>query len=413
MAAATILEAEAAGPFTTTGTTFVNPSGCTIAAASITGSTDYLMLCFATIGHDNNGAGADAHDQYEWRVTAGGTEIASSNSRAEFGKPNDADHTDLHQWWFWWTQYTSPASPVDIDFEQRSNHATYGIVSRNVRIYMLELDGDMEWVWNESTTTVVNTATFSGTNRATRTWTPSTAGNDWLLLWRGRDDADGNMNSEVQLMFGGAAVNGPSSREREDPDEFHTMSGFHVAESVAASSQTASIETRNDSTGTNSSHTHSGVFALDLSAFETVSHVLTNTTSIVNGLAPTFAEIATVTHNPATSGDSLVLAHTEIEFTSLHDVWSRIQYAGTSDPADLDTRKMAIGLDSTDDWGRTYCQVHNFTGSTAVDFDSMATTVQNRPRDTRILCISKEKVSAGPTSTGTLALMGAIASGEG
>ena len=400
MAAIDVLEAEVDGPFSNDDATYEKPTGAGITSGFV-GSAKYLVLVFAQIGTD------DAGNQHnEVHMVHGSTEFPESLWEGEL-------NADISYNYFWWTVFTQTATPEDIDFQFNSGDVGAGTAlnMRNFRMYAIRIDDDLtentDWFFDESTTTVANTTTWSNTNRASQAWTPAAADDDWLVLWRGRIVHNaGTPEAGVRLQYGvtssEAVVTGNNWREREDPDDDRTTyGGFYVAKAVSAAGHTALIETADDAVDTQTDHSHSGVFILNLAKFEDHSDVHTAGSTAQSA---TFAEVATVTHDPATTGDSLVLASSDNEFAAgTHHQWKRIQFAGTSDPTDVENRISDDANDAADDFGSTVMVMHSFSASTAIDLDARASNTSNNVHHRQIVAISMELATAGVIElTGTI-----------
>ncbi len=401
MAAIAFLEAEADGPFQVLSTTYSKPTGCGITAGWV-GSAKYLILIFGQIGCDNAGNASN-----EFHMVHGSTEFGSSLWEGELNAAHAYNH-------FWWTVHTQTATPEDIDFQMNSGSTTAGDEAnlRNFRMYAIRIDDDLtentDWFFDESSTTQAHEAAgaWSNTNRATQAWTP-TAVNDWLILWRTRIAANAGpippqIESRLQYGVTGSetVVTGTNSREREDPgDDRTTFGGFYIAKAVTAAGHTAFIETRDSETDTpQNDHLHSGVFILDLSKFLNHSDVL-NTGSIAQ--SATFAQVATVTHDPDVAGDSLVFGSCDNEANAASDdAWKRLQFGGTSDPTDVESRISDDANDPDDDFGSTVMVMHNFTASTAIDLDARATDTLNNVHHRQILAWSMELAAAAAGTGG-------------
>ena len=407
MTAIAFLKAEVDGNFSNDDETYEKPTGAGITSGFV-GSAKYLLLVFAQIGTD------DAGNQHnEIHIVHGTTEFPSSLWEGELNTTHSYNY-------FWWTVFTQTSDPEDIDFEFNSGDVGVGteLNMRNFRMYAIRIDDDLtedtDWFFNESSTTQAHSGTaWESTNRATKAWTPGSADDDWLILWRTRIIANaGSPEMMSRMQYGAtsseAVVTGTNAREREDPeDDRTTYGGFFVAKSVPANSRTAFIETRDDAVDTQNDHSHSAVFILNLAKFEDHSDV--NTVGST-AQATSFAEVATVTHDPATSGDSLVFGSCDNEFANAnHNAWKRLQFGGTSDPTDVENRISDDGNDASDDFGSTVMVLHSFSASTAIDLDAQASTTANNVHHRQIVAFSMELAGNGaPASTGMVSLLAGV-----
>ena len=164
------------GPNAQTGTSYTTEAS--IASTEFVDNGVYLIVVSAHVGSSSTG-----DDDNRWRCVHGSTEFTDSLHRGEF----NADYSYTYSWF---TVFTQPATAEAIHFQAQSSDGVVTVNSRDISMFAMRLDDDLDedtgsggdWKFDESTTDTVHTTTFSPTNRASVTWTPDTAGDDWLIL---------------------------------------------------------------------------------------------------------------------------------------------------------------------------------------------------------------------------------------
>lgn len=396
------------GPTTTSSTTYI--SVATIASTEFVATGDYLLLVTAQVGTSN-----DANDENHFRVVHGSTSFPSSELEGEF----NADYGFVYSWW---TVFTQPATAEAIGFEMRNIGGTDTANVRNLRMVAIRLDADFtentDWYFNESSTLEQHTTTFSSTNRASLSWTPGTAGDDWLVLSRFRvQTVNINVNHGYRMMVGATGSETQRrrnlSREREDPVQDETIySQAWLYSSVPASGQSAIVESRDDTSGgaDQNDHSHSAVFVLNLSAFEAVTSAENASYDYTGSGLTSFEQQLSVSHTPSTTGDQLIIADTFCVFsTGSHDARWRLQEGATSYPnSDWETRNSMDANDSTDRFNGPMMFIQSLSAAShTLDLDVAATNSSNDFEAGIIIAISMELGAAAATSNATLGLLAA------
>lgn len=400
------------GPTTSSSTTYV--SVATINSTEFVANAKYLLLVTAQVGTSNAG-----NDENHFRVVHGSTSFPSSELEGEYNDAYSFVYT-------WWTVFTQPGSAETIDFQIRNVGGVDTANVRNLRMVSIRLDEDLtentDWYFNESSTLIEHTTTFDSTSRAQLSWTPGSAGDNWLVLSRFRvQTVNINVNHGYRMIVGPTGSETQRrrnmSREREDPVQDETIySQAWVYSSVPAASQSAIVESRDDTSGgaDQNDHSHSAVFVLNLSNFETVSSVEATGVFDYTGSGLTnFQQQASVTHTPATAGDQLLIADTFCVFsTGSHDGRYRLQEGATSYPnADWELNNSMDANDPTDRFNGPLMYIQNLSAAGhTLDLDVAATNSSNDFEAGIIIAISMELGGGPPAPAGGMlaAMLGAI-----
>ena len=179
----------------TTSATYV--SAGSINSSNFVGSGKYLLIVTAQVGSSSAASNAP-----EFHVIHGSTEFASSHMRAELNADPSWNYA-------WFTVFTQPATPETIEFEHLSDGTNSSTV-HNLRMIAIRLDDDLtentDWHFVEDTTGPT-THTTAMVERESLTFTPGTAGNEWLILARGQFVINSaSVNYEMELLHGGTGV---------------------------------------------------------------------------------------------------------------------------------------------------------------------------------------------------------------
>jgi hypothetical protein len=155
-----------------------------------------------------------------------------------------------------------------------------------------------DWFWNKSTSVVVNTTSYSATNRAAVTWTPSTS-EDWVYFAYSHTALDQTANNaEARVTLDGSLDSGDWSSEAVSTAEEWPRSWWSYLSSLSTSSHTLAMETRDDGGTTLNDHRESAIFVFRKAKW---SDVYVNETGTNAVAASSDVQVATITDTLTTS----------------------------------------------------------------------------------------------------------------
>ncbi len=365
-----------------------------IATGAFTGSKKYLVIVNALF------RGSDVNQVFGIKVVHGATPTDFATSVMQI-EPNNLTTYDYD--FFWFDVFDQPATPETIKVQFKTLDSGQTVFADEVRVFAINLTDDLtentDWHFNENTTGATHTTTAFGagqTDRASVTFTPGTAGDDWLILSRARIEVQATgANYEIAtLNESEALVRGQISHEGEDiTDEFRVHTIPWVAEGLSAAEHTYKVQSRDDVTGVHD-YVSSAILALNLDLFE--SHSVIQTTGTI-ATTTTFTEIATLgSYSPTTTGDHLVIG--DALFTDgFSEAKLRLQFDGTSDPTGWETDATQWrAWDATDRFNVPVAIIRSIgSGGVTVDLDGDADNTFDLWSDRTIVAFSMELVSVG------------------
>ncbi len=365
-----------------------------IATGAFTGSKKYLVIVNALVRSSNTA------NVIGIKVVHGAspTDFATSVMQIEPGGDVNFDYD-----YFWWTVFDQPATPETIKVQFKTVDSGQTVFADEVRVFAINLTDDLtentDWHLDENTSGATHTTTAFGagqTDRASITFTPGSAGDDWLILSRARIDiVAATLNYEIAtLNESDALVRQKITNEGEDPaDEFRVHTVPWVAEGLSAAEHTYKVQTRDDTTGVNE-YVSSAILALNLDLFE--SHSVIQTTGTV-ATTTSFTELATLgSYSPTTTGDHLVIGDA-LFAAGFSESRLRLQFDGTSDPTGWETDATQWrAADGSDEFNIPVAVIHSISSSgVTVDLDGDSIDTANFWSDRTIIAFSMELAAAG------------------
>ena len=360
-----------------------------IATGAFTGSKKYLVIVNALF------RGSDLNTVVGIRTVHGATPTAFASSTMQI-EPNTDATFDYD--YFWWTVFDQPATPETIKVQFKTLDSGQSVFADEIRVFAINLDDDLtentDWHFNENTSGATHTNTAFGagqTDRASVTFTPGSAGDDWLILSRTRIEVKGTtLNYEIATLDeGDALVRRRITHEGEDiTDEFRVHTIPWVAEGLSAAEHTYKIQSRDDAAAGNE-YNSSAVLALNLDLFE--SHSVIQTTGTV-ATTTSFTEIATLgSYSPTTTGDHLVIGDALL-IAGFAEVRLRLQFDGTSDPTGWETDAVQWrAWDDTDEFNLPVAVIRSISsGGVTVDLDGDAINTADLWGDRTLIAFSME-----------------------
>lgn len=299
-------------------------TGAALTSGNFTAGKKYLILATGQVKNTN------VNRSVYIKAVHGSTDFASSEQRLE----------TQGMWcqYFWWTVWTA-VSTEGVKLQMQSEGADQADVDQLVLVGINlsdDLTENTDWVFNENTTSTTLSTSWSTSNNASITFTPSASG-DWLVLTRSRFDiVSGTLQYETRINRDSDTETTPNaSSEGEDASDFLIHSLFRRYTLTGSTEYTFKEESRLDATGTTEARTHSGIFALDLSAFKNVVSSYTDSDLDINQTTDFAHEILTQSFTPTTTSDVLVLFAGGFKSGSDNDITlkQRLQVDNSDSPA--------------------------------------------------------------------------------
>lgn len=217
-------------------------SAASLSSAGFVNSDEAIVFVFGAYHQANI-----ATDQ-GWRLLYNGSTISNSTADPYLASANfvNGGRTSAYM------TRINLSTLADFELQNVRVGTSANVTIQRARIIVLKASDlgteDVDWFWDKSTTDTTHTATYSGTDRATITWTPASGTEDWLVI--GSDHIalnDVANNAEGRLFLDGTTlVAGDYSEEAEVAAEEwpHLMVG--IMEDLSTSSHTITYESRDD-----------------------------------------------------------------------------------------------------------------------------------------------------------------------
>lgn len=312
----------------------------TVLGSLFEGTTDYIMLVMARVGGDN------AAGRFQFRTQIGGTtpqgaEMILEPATGVAGTSGEI-YTFMHR-------FTTASTPDAITFQMSAQQSAGDTAFVDTVIFIaLKLDDLVaaDFAFGEDTTVSDHATGGTFDNRASITFTPGTAGNDWLVMaWASVHVNSANKNFRYRINHEGD-LEPLMSREGEDSDEEFPL--FIVRPyNLTAIEHTFTVQSNDDSAGgVENQHNISKIIAIRLQAFQ-------NSITFFNGGTfntpdTNFNELADLAFTPDNTGDVLVVGTTMLFPDTAGQLGvARVQLAGVTQPIGSDLREVSA-FDATD-----------------------------------------------------------------
>jgi hypothetical protein len=274
---------------TTTSDTFVDVTGASISSGSFTAGKKYLLYITAQLGNATAGAFTGVqtvHGSTVFAESASGFLAIANNNRTVYV------FMDV------WTAVSGEG--IKLQFADVGGTASLDHISMLAINLSDDLTEGTDWHYNERTTD--DTLSGTPTAGAAVTFTPGTAGHDWLVLTTAQflDNAGGDRCESEIVRSGEASSSLPQSIIGMSTATQTYISGLARVFNLGAASNTFTEQ----STGTSGSPTrlHSAVFALNLNKF--AAHANAYTEADTNLSATNYAtNLQTASITPTVTGD--------------------------------------------------------------------------------------------------------------
>lgn len=246
---------------------------------------------------------------------------------------------------------------ADLDLDLRRGAASQTVYIRRARVVLLRVPDlgieGTDWFWNQSTTLVTNTLTYSGTSRAAVAWTPVSV-EDWVGIFSYQAAMDTNTSrGKARLALDGSTlIAGDWTQEGRTLDEEHTFLHFGVIEDLAISTHTLGVQSCDDSFDfPQNSHRESSLFLLRAGHYP---NLFWHTPSDVTVDDDVATQLAAINNAVEVGMDTVLLASAQAPFTSADGPWAWIRQddttiiAPTSDPSLGATLRNNVSYDSVE-----------------------------------------------------------------
>lgn len=297
-------------------------SAAELATAGFQNNDEVLVLFWAILSSANVGA------EQVWQLTYNGTAITSgaASPRMDFRQTGTGKTVGF-------VGRVNLGTLADFLFQNQRQGTSANVTVQKARFAVIRLSDfgteNTDWFWNKSTTNVANTTTYSATNRASITYTPAAASEDWIVLMYCHQAIDAtNVNSEVRARLDGSTdVCGDWSQEGSSTTEEWAMWTWGVLQSLAASSHTVAVETRDDTATAANDHRESALFIFRKSKWTDIFYNLVASQSMTSN---TDTQLATVTSSMSATQNSLVIGRGRMVVGELSGGFSWVRQGGTT-----------------------------------------------------------------------------------
>ena len=356
---------------TRTNTAYGNIAGMSVSSSFFTAGNKYLIMAVGQF--DGSAIASNAQVQ----LVHGSTAFADSEMRKEPMVATTARYT-----WAYWTVWTAVAGE-GIDAQFAAQAGTVGF--DNGGIFVMNLSDDLtentDWFVSEETSTVVHPVTPTWSSGASITFTPGTAGNDWLVMAKHRflfDNIDVNGQFRLERSGEASSTFPLLTEEGEDASlaDINMWMLFRVF-NLGVASNTFTAQFNDDGTfvtGSQNDKTHTGVFALNLNKFRNIASTYTEAAVAISNVADYGTNVATTTITPTFAGDVFVLSEWNYDaIGTAEDVKGRMQIDNSDQPPTQtsDAYAQSRPSDGTNELPIMYLTVENLSAAAhTVDLDA-------------------------------------------
>jgi len=381
---------------TTSSTSFVDVTGAQIGSGSFVAGQKYLLVVRAT----NNQAVSNGAIRHQ--VIHGSTAFSSSEDYRTIPLNGTRNH---YTWWTVWTAVSGEAITL-----QHLSVAGTSVGTDDICMLAMRLDADLaentDWVFNENTTSTTLSSTYSTSNNASVTFTPGTAGHDWLVLSRCTVDTVSDTISyktRIEHAGGSSEVTPEHIQEPGGGAGADNMLLCHArVYNLGAVSQTFNEEAAVSTTGTTEARLTSGIFALNLNKFK--EHATQYTDGGIDLSATDYAtEIATISITPSVAGDVVALGFAVYDVVAGGQTTVEKRRLQLDNTTDLPTTAVITYCDQNDARDQVPMQVFVMENLTAaahtIDFDAStgAAAVGRAAIQRQLVAFTMELAGAPPT----------------
>lgn len=302
----------------------------TLAAATLTGAgfqaNDDVIVLFFGIFHE-----ANTGTQQNWRLQYAGATITNSVANPQLDSSSFGANNGESQGYM--TRVNLGGSIGDFTLQNQRAGTSANVTIEKARIIVLRCADlgteNVDWFWNKSTTNVAHTTTYSGTSRASITWTPASATEDWLVLCSDHIAIDStSVNAEGRVLLDGATlVAGDYSEEGEATSEEMTHLVLGIIENLSVASHTIAYQSRDDTATAANDHRESALLLIRAGKFPDLFWHTPADNSLVDDVSE---EIASISASLSEAQDAIVIASTRIDIGAADQAtWFWVAQNGT------------------------------------------------------------------------------------
>ncbi|WP_148550683.1 LamG domain-containing protein [Candidatus Nitrosotenuis cloacae] len=244
---------------TSTSTSYVDISGATISSSSFTAGKKYLLVFTALVDGNN------VNGNFGIQAVHGATAFTGSEMIVE---PQTTTTRTTYHWFTVWTA----ESGQDVKLQFRTLIGTDTVGADQITMFALNLSDDLvedqDWKYVTNTTPASLSTTFG--SRASATITPSTPGEDWLVMGTATHTgfASGD-DLNIRLARSGEATSSQPDFRQETEDltnDIMLHSPFRVF-NLGSASNTFTVESASVG-GSSGTHQSSAIFLINLDKFK-------------------------------------------------------------------------------------------------------------------------------------------------
>lgn len=366
-------------------------SGASISDTFFTTSKKYWVVCKSRYG------GNDINDIFGMKVLHGTTEFLTS---AEQEEPSG---TAVNRPYFWFRVWIAVASEgIKMQFITRDSANT--VKADQLTLFAMNLSDDLaentDWYSNEVVANTSLSTSWSSSNNASITFTPS-GSSRWLIKTTSRIDVGAtNTRYMSRINSSGDVTDTEPTCATEGEDSTFDIFVYTLLRAFALTNQSNTFKEESRATASNGIRRSSYVFALNLNKFKDMNTIYTAAEEALS--ASTWGtEVQTLSITPSQTGDVLILSHYIYDCNSQNLHATRVQVDGSDQPPgegsvlypwiDYDATEEAIIADMT---------VENLDNTAhTIDIDAYVDSTTNTPaaEDRSVVLVTMELLAAGQT----------------
>lgn len=296
---------------TTTSTSYTDVTGMSISSANLTTGKKYLVVARSTIRNTVN-------NTTNFIQTVHGS-TAFAESEFIFQRAVSADQAGVYQFMTVWTAVASEG----LKLQFKVNSGTGSVDQLTLLALCLDCELIENTDWFSATRTNDDTLSTTPTDGASITFTPGTAGHDWLVISYAQFDSGDTTNQQITQITrsGEASSTAPSASYSVTVAAAQPTMMLLRAFNLGAASNTFK-EQASTSSGTAHVRLHSNIVAINLNKFRdhTVAYTA-GSTSLTTTDFGTQAQTASIT--PTVASDVFIFAFLTIDPNGVGGLWGR------------------------------------------------------------------------------------------
>lgn len=375
-------------------------SGAAISDTFFTTSKKYWVKCKA------NWSGDNASGNFGIKVLHDSTDFGTSIDQME------PAGTTAYYPYFWFKIWTAVASEgIKMQFKTITNTGdTVG--ADHITLFAMNLSDDVtentDWYSVETVADTSLSTTWSTTNNATKTFTPS-GNSDWLIETLSRiDGSTTNAQFESRINSSGDVTDTEPKVSQEGEDTTNDYFVFDLPRVFALTNQsnTFTEQSRVDSGSGAGPRKSSSIFILNLEKFKDHADIYTAAEIAITSTSGYGTEVQTLGITPSQTGDVLILSHYIYDAQTTgsligQEMYSRQQVDNADQPPGqtADERIITENWDATDELivaDMTVESLDNTLHTIANDAHVNNTSGDKAAEDRSIIAFTMELAAAAP-----------------